>query len=73
MPQLPLHVADARLSPRPPFHTPPAFDGSPVTCYCPLVEVPEGRAYSIGSRRSRDEPVSCEQPEGYAISGEYTT
>lgn len=42
-----------------------------MTCYCPLVNVPAGRVYSIGSRRS-GEQVSCEQPEGYAISGEYT-
>ncbi len=48
-----------------------AFDGSPVTCYCLLVDVPEGQQYGLG--RHRDEPAgSCDQPEGYSISGEYT-
>ena len=37
-----------------------------------MVQVPAGQVYSIGSRRSREEPVSCDQPEGYMISGEYT-
>lgn len=36
------------------------------------MDVPEGQAYALGHRRS-EEPVSCEQPEGFTISGEYTT
>lgn len=48
-----------------------AFDGSPVTCYCLLVNVPDGQAYSLGHRRSAA-PVTCEQDPGFTISGEYT-
>lgn len=36
-----------------------------------MVTVPKGQAYSLGHRRSA-EPVTCDQPEGYTISGEYT-
>lgn len=48
-----------------------AWDGSPVTCYCPVTNVPEGQAYSLG--RHREDPAyPCNQPQGYIISGEYT-
>lgn len=64
---------DARILhlPLSPVPRPAAFDGSPVTCYCLLVNVPKGQAYSLGHRRSAA-PVTCEQDPGFTISGEYT-
>lgn len=49
----------------------PAWDGSPITCYCPMVQVPEGQSYGLGRRNSTAE-FPCAQPDGYTISGEYT-
>lgn len=66
-----LHTSQLRHSPVTGPCPLPAFDGSPISCYCLWVDVPAGQAYTIGSRNT-DEPVSCEQPEGFAISGEYT-
>jgi len=42
-----------------------AFDGSPITCYCPLYEANE--AFAIGSRNGTVPPCSPEWP--YVLSG----
>ncbi len=44
-----------------------AFDGSPVTCYCPIYDVPSGVTYYLGSKIGS--PISCTQPAGYVVSG----
>lgn len=42
----------------------PAFDGSPVTCYCPVYE---SKAYAIGS--PMNVTVTCTPPKGIRYSG----
>jgi len=47
-----------------------AFDGSPFVCYCPVVAVPPGANYAVGYPRSKfPDGISCDQPEGYVLSG----
>ena len=47
-----------------------AFDGSPFVCYCPVVSVPPGVNYAVGYPRSKfPDGISCDQPEGYVLSG----
>ena len=43
-----------------------AFDGSPVTCYCPVFSVAANVTFLMGSHLG--EPIPCEQPEGYVMS-----
>jgi len=47
-----------------------AFDGSPVTCYCPVYQT--NSSYVVGGPWS-DQPIPCTQPYPYVLSGVDTT
>ena len=44
----------------------PAFDGSPITCYCPVYGVGANVTFLMGSKLGK--PIPCVQPAGYVIS-----
>lgn len=47
-----------------------AFDGSPYTCYCPIVSVTPGSKYALGYPRDKHpNGINCTQPNGFAVSG----
>ncbi|PSC77061.1 ABC transporter ATP-binding [Micractinium conductrix] len=47
-----------------------AFDGSPYTCYCPIVSIGPGIRYALGYPRDKHpQGINCTQPDGFAVSG----
>ncbi|KAG2485518.1 hypothetical protein HYH03_015790 [Edaphochlamys debaryana] len=49
-----------------------AWDGSPYTCFCPVVTVPAGEKYGLGFPKDKygAQGIPCDQPRGYIPSGE---